>query len=291
MNLRKAERQQARIRMGLQGPSGSGKTMGALLVAYGMTNDWSKIAVIDTENNSSHLYAHLGDFNVLGLTVPYSPELYIEAIRTCEDAGMEVIIIDGVSHEWDGTGGILETHGNMIGNSFTNWSKLTPRHNQFINAMLSTSCHLINTIRSKQDYVLAEKNGKMVPEKIGMKGVQREGMDYELTLVLEIDIKQNVTATKDRTGLFMNKPEFKLSIEIGSKILEWCQRGVNEDTVKELIHRSLNVQSLREIFNAYPEFQVLLNEEFQAKKKELINSKIETTTPKQKAIKHEKVKN
>lgn len=291
MNLRKAERQQARIRMGLQGPSGSGKTMGALLVAYGMTGIWSKIAVIDTENNSSHLYAHLGDFNVLSLAVPYSPERYIEAIRTCEEAGIEVIIIDSISHEWDGTGGILETHGNMIGNSFTNWAKLTPRHNQFINAMLSTSCHLINTIRSKQDYVLSEKNGKMVPEKIGMKGVQREGMDYELTLVLEIDIKQNVTATKDRTGLFMNKPEFKLSEEIGSKILAWCQRGVNEDSIKALIQRSNDVQSLREIFNSYPEFQVLLNEEFQAKKKELLNSNLETITTKSKPIKNEKVKN
>ncbi|MBC8052150.1 MAG: AAA family ATPase [Sphingobacteriaceae bacterium] len=270
MNLRKAERQQARIRMGLQGPSGSGKTMGALLVAYGITSDWNKIAVIDTENNSADLYAHLGPFNVLSLSAPYSPERYIQAVQSCEQAGMEVIIIDSISHEWEGTGGILETHSNMIGNSFTNWSKLTPRHNQFINAMLSSKCHVIGTIRSKQDYVLAEKNGKMVPEKVGLKGVQREGMDYELTLVLEIDIKQNVTATKDRTGLFMNKPEFKLNSDTGIQILEWCKRGIDETAVKEMIERSNDVQSLREIFNSYPEFQVILNENFQARKKALV---------------------
>ena len=271
MNLRRAERQQARIRMGLQGPSGSGKTMGALLVAFGITNNWSKVAIIDTENNSADLYAHLGNFNVLSLSAPYSPERYIEAIQSCEEAGMEVIIIDSISHEWEGQGGILETHSNMIGNSFTNWAKLTPRHNQFIMKMLSCRSHIIATVRSKQEYVLSEKNGKMVPEKIGLKGVQREGMDYELTLVLEIDIKQNVTATKDRTSLFMNKPEFKLSSETGLKILEWCKRGVNETDVKTMIRKSKDVQSLREIFNSYPEFQIILNENFQARKKALMN--------------------
>ena len=271
MNLRRAERQQARIRMGLQGPSGSGKTMGALLVAFGITNNWSKIAIIDTENNSADLYAHLGNFNVLSLSAPYSPERYIEAIQSCEEAGMEVIIIDSISHEWEGQGGILETHSNMIGNSFTNWAKLTPRHNQFITKMLSCRSHIIATVRSKQEYVLSEKNGKMVPEKIGLKGVQREGMDYELTLVLEIDIKQNVTATKDRTSLFMNKPEFKLSSETGLKILEWCKCGVNETDVKTMIRKSKDVQSLREIFNSHPEFQIILNENFQARKKALMN--------------------
>jgi len=263
--------------------------MGALLVAYGLTGNWSKVAIIDTENNSSHLYADLGNYNVLSLSAPYAPERYIEAINHCEDSGMEVIILDSMSHEWDGTGGILETHSNMLGNSFTNWAKLTPRHNQFINVMLSSKCHIIGTIRSKQDYVLAEKNGKMVPEKVGLKGVQREGMDYELTLVLEIDIKQNVTATKDRTGLFMNKPEFKLSADYGVKILEWCKRGVSEESVKELIDRSNDVQSLRQIFNSYPEFQVLLNNEFQEKKKLLLNP-MPSNVGKYKTVKNEKAK-
>lgn len=285
MNLRKAERQQARIRLGLQGPSGSGKTMGSLFIAYGLTGDWSRIVVIDTENNSADLYAHLGDYNVLSLSTPYSPERYIQAIQTCEQAGMEVIIIDSISHEWEGTGGILETHSNMIGNSFTNWAKLTPRHNNFINAILSSKCHIIATIRSKQDYVLSEKNGKIVPEKVGLKGVQREGMDYELTLVLEIDIKQNVTATKDRTGLFMNKPEFKLTSDTGKQILEWCKRGVDEIAVKSMIARSNDIQSLRDIFNSYPEFQILLNEEFQSRKKALIEPQPEITTTKKKTAK------
>lgn len=131
MELRKAERKQAKIKLGLQGPSGSGKTYSALLLAYGLVQDWAKVAVIDTENHSADLYAHLGDYRVLPLNRPYTPERYIQAIQACEDASMEVIIIDSITHEWDGAGGILETHGNMTGNSFTNWNKVTPRHNAF----------------------------------------------------------------------------------------------------------------------------------------------------------------
>ena len=62
MELQKAERKQAVIKMGLQGPSGSGKTYSALLLAYGLVKDWDKVAVIDSENHSADLYAHLGDY-------------------------------------------------------------------------------------------------------------------------------------------------------------------------------------------------------------------------------------
>ena len=97
MNLQKAERKQAVIKLALQGPSGSGKTYRSLLLARGLAGDWNKIAVIDTENNSSHLYSHLGSFNILSLCEPVSPERYIESLETCEKAGMSVIIIDSIS--------------------------------------------------------------------------------------------------------------------------------------------------------------------------------------------------
>jgi hypothetical protein len=255
MELRKAERRQAKIKMGLQGPAGSGKTMSALLLAFGMTGDWSKVAVIDTENNSADLYAHLGNFHVLPLAQPFSPERYIEAIDVCEKANIEVVIIDSISHEWEGTGGVLDIHGAMIGNSFTNWAKVTPRHNAFVQKILQTPCHIIATIRSKQDYVLSEKNGKMVPEKVGLKGVTREGVDYEMTLVFELDLKHQATATKDRTGMFMDKPQFQISKQTGERISYWCQSGKSVDSVINLIKAATTIEQLREILKQYPEYR------------------------------------
>lgn len=226
MQLRKATRTKTKLRIGLAGVSGSGKTYSALLMASGLTK-WKKIAVIDTENGSADLYDHLGDFNVLRLESPYSPERYIEAITTCEQAGMEVIILDSMSHEWDGKGGILDMHNSMAGNSFTNWGKLTPRHNRFIEKMLSSSAHVIATMRSKQDYVLQEKNGKQVPEKVGLKAVTRDGVDYEFTLVFDLDIKHMAESSKDRTGLFMDKPQFHISKETGELLKSWSEKGLD----------------------------------------------------------------
>lgn len=219
MQLQTSSRTQARIKMALNGCSGSGKSYSALLLAYGMTNNWANIAVIDSENGSSHLYAHLGPYNVLSLGEPYTPEKYIEAIILCEQSGMEVLILDSISHCWEA---LLEYHANLQGNSFQNWGKVTPRQSAFMQKILSSPCHIISTMRSKQDYVLNEKNGKMVPEKVGLKAVQRDGVDYEMTIVLDLDLMHNAKASKDRTGLFMGKAEFTITPETGKQILNWC---------------------------------------------------------------------
>jgi len=273
MKIRKAERKQAKIRLGLQGPSGSGKTYGALLIAHGLVGNWSKIAVIDTEFRSADLYAHIGDYNVLNLEKPFSPERYIQAIEFCEKAEMEVIIIDSITHEWES---ILEIHGNMVGNSFTNWSKLTPRHNAFVNSILQSKCHVISTVRAKQDYVLTEKNGKHVPEKVGLKGITRDGMDYEFTVVLDIDIKHNCSASKDRTGLFMDKPAFIIKESIGKTILDWCNSGIKADDVLSKIKECSTEEDLRKLYNQYPDFQSLLKAEFTKRKEALNNLNLQT---------------
>ncbi len=236
-NLRKATRQKAKIRLGLSAVSGGGKTYTALLIAYGICGDWSKVAVIDTENNSADLYAHLGSYSVLPITAPYTPESYIKAIKECEDAEMEVIIIDSITHEWDGKGGILDIHNSMTGNSFTNWAKLTPRHQSFIDAILQSKCHVITTVRRKQDYEMTNEGGKLKVEKAGLKEVTREGFEYELTVNLELDTKHNATSSKDRTGLFMDKPAFVPTVATGQMIAEWCESGVD---TKELIKDAIS---------------------------------------------------
>lgn len=272
MKLQIAERRQAKIKMALQGPSGSGKTMGALQIAYGLCQNWDRIAVIDTENYSASLYAHLGQYLVLNITAPFTPEKYIEAIQTCMNAGVEVIIIDSISHEWEGSGGILDVHSNMTGNSFTNWGKLTPRHNAFVQAILQSPVHIIATIRSKQDYVLSERNGKQVPEKVGLKGVTRDGMDYECTIVFDIDIKHNTIASKDRTGLFMDKPEFRITPKTGEQILSWCQQGTAkspEDLLAEQIELCKTYDELKMLYTNNPGFQASMGHLFSKRKVEL----------------------
>ena len=276
MNLRQSSKKQAKIKMAIQGCAGSGKTYSSLLLAYGISNDWSKIAVIDSENNSADLYSHLGGYNVLSLQGNFSPENYIEAIEICEKAGMEVIIIDSMSQCWDY---LLECHSNMQGNSFTNWGKITPRQNAFVQKILQSKCHIICTLRTKQDYVLSEKNGKMVPEKVGLKSVMRDGIDYEFTIVFDVDMKHNVIASKDRTGLFMGKTEFVISQSIGKRILEWCNDGVSVENVKALIHQAKSVEELNEIYHNYPDWYPLLTSDFMNKKSLLKLQEQKTNIP------------
>ena len=235
LHLRQSTRKQAKIKLALQGCAGSGKTYSALLLAYGMTADWSKIAVIDSENGSADLYAHLGTYNVVSLGGDYSPENYIEAITLCENAGMDVIIVDSISQCWDY---LLDFHASLQGNSFANWAKVTPRQNAFVQKILQSAVHIICTMRTKQDYVLNEKNGKMVPEKVGLNAMQRDGMDYEFTVVLDIDLKHHVQASKDRTGLFMGRPEFTITPKVGQAILNWCDLNPQQPIVQPQIPRT-----------------------------------------------------
>ncbi|WP_075350499.1 AAA family ATPase [Algoriphagus marinus] len=283
-NLRVSKRSQARIRVCLQGPSGSGKTYSSLLLAFGLTGNWSKIAVIDTENQSADLYASLGQYNVIAVGSPQTPEKYVEAIQICEKAGMEAIIIDSISHEWET---LLDIHANLPGNSFNNWAKITPRHNALLNKILSSPAHVIATVRSKQDYVLTDKNGKMVPEKVGLKGVQRDGLEYDFTLVFDVNIKHQAIASKDRTGLFVDHPEFTINENTGKQIKDWCEenspsensntpKSLLDDFEKELqfidaIQNCKNMDELIKLFNNNPDLQQPYKEEFVTKKNDLLN--------------------
>lgn len=249
--IRKATRQKAKIRLGLSAVSGGGKTYSALLIASGMTT-WDKIGIIDTEH-SADLYSHLGEYSVLTLEAPYSPERYIEAIKACEEMGMEVIIIDSITHEWDGEGGCLAIQ-DQLGGRYQDWAKVTPRHQAFINTIIRSKCHIITTVRRKQDYdMTTDGNGKAKVEKVGLKEITREGFEYELTLNLEMDTKHNATASKDRTGLFMGKPAFVPTKETGEAILQWCESGVDpvEDAIAKLIVCD-NVADLKDLKNMLP---------------------------------------
>lgn len=223
--FKKAERKRVKLRLAIEGPSGSGKTMTALLLAQGLVPG-GKYAVIDTENDSASLYAHLCDFDAASLQPPYTPERYVTLIKQAEKE-YDVIIIDSASHEWSGQGGCLEIHDTMPGNSFTNWAHVNPRHDAFIQAILQAKCDVICTMRSKESYVIEQNSkGKQEPKKVGAEAIQRQGVNYEFSLVLTMDVTHQATSTKDRTGLFPVNHWFTPSIETGKQLREWRESGV-----------------------------------------------------------------
>jgi len=232
LQLRKATRKQVKLRLNLSAPSGAGKTYSALRMAYGIVGDWSKIAVIDTENSSASLYSHLGEFLTIDLTPPFSPERYIEAIKTCENGGIECCIIDSSSHEWSGAGGCIESNDTLAaakyrGNSWSAWNETTPRHDKFVNTVLQSPMHVITCTRSKTETVMGDD--KKV-KKVGMKDIQRDGWEYELTVSLNIDRDTHLaTPSKDRTGLFEGKLPFLITEQTGQEIKKWCETGVDEE--------------------------------------------------------------
>lgn len=278
MQLQTAERKKAKIKMCFQGPSGSGKTYSSLLLAYGLCNDWEKVSVICTENHSSELYSHLGRYKVINMSSPFTPEKYIEAITICEKAGMKVLIIDSTTHEWEY---LLDYHSSLAGNSFTNWNKVTPRHNDFVRKILQSQCHIISTVRTKTDYVLTEKNGKTIPEKVGLKSVQRDSMEYEYTLVFDLDMKNFATASKDRTGLFFGKPSQVLNGTTGQLIAEWCNSGVavDVDYVSQRIVDTSSIHDLLALYQQYPQYKSILQNEYEKRKRQIMLTPQEPSSP------------
>lgn len=230
MEFTKATRKKAKLRLALSAPSGGGKTYSALLVAKGMGG---RTAVIDTEHGSASLYSNLFEFDTLELAPPYSPERFIEAIEAAEEAGYDTLILDSATHEWSGSGGVLELVDKVAatkyrGNSWSAWNDMTPRHRAFIDKLLRSPMHIIVTMRSKTETAQVEENGRKKVVKLGMKAEQRDGIEYEFTVTLDlIHDGHFAIASKDRTGLFMGRDPERLSEETGKRLIEWLDSGAD----------------------------------------------------------------
>lgn len=226
MLLRKAQKSISKLRIGLAGPSGSGKTYSALLLANGLTT-WDKICVIDTERQSADLYSDLGGYQVITLEKhEKTSQGYVSALEMAEKAGMEVIIVDSITHEWKSCLALQE----KLGGRWQDWAKVTPIHDRFIETMLGVNAHVITTVRSKSDYMMTQEGGKSTVQKVGLKQETREGFEYELTLSLDINIRHLASASKDRTGLFMDADPFVITQETGKTLKIWANSG--DDPVK-----------------------------------------------------------
>jgi len=232
--IRKAERTQVCPKIAISGPSGSGKTLSALMIAYGITKDWSKILVIDTENSSSELYSNadikglskkIGQFDVIPFGPPYAPERYVQAIQCAEQGNYQVVILDSLSHSWNGTGGALDKVNNSnSSNSYAAWKQVTPIFQRMIDAILQSKCTIICTMRAKQDYVMeTNEKGKQVPRKVGMAPIIRDGIEYEFTTVFDINLDHYGFTSKDRTGMFGG--QLIMDESIGTAFEQWRVSG------------------------------------------------------------------
>ena len=232
-------RKKAKLRLALTGVSGGGKTLGALFIAYGMTGDWSKVALIDTEHERARFYADrsdlgTGSFLYAPFSPPYSPDRYKQLVQ--EAAGIVgpdgVVIVDSLSHAWNNEGGVLdikEKIANQQGkNSYTAWSEAGKYQNDLINTILAVDCHTIVTMRSKMEYAMQENDrGKMAPVKIGLAPVQREDTEYEFDIVLTIGRDHIATASKDTT--FLDRFGQIITPELGEQLKNWLSDGVEPE--------------------------------------------------------------
>jgi hypothetical protein len=202
----KAIKQEAKLRLAIAGPSGSGKTYTALAVARDLCGD-KRVALVDTEHGSASKYADIFDFDVLEMEPPFHPDRFGRMIAEAQGAGYGVIVLDSLSHAWNGTGGLLEIVDQIAArssskNTFAAWKQGTPIYNHLIDSIIQSDIHVIATMRTKQDYILVEKekDGRkyQAPEKVGMAPIQRDGFEYEFDIVLTLDNENLGTVTKTR---------------------------------------------------------------------------------------------
>jgi hypothetical protein len=225
LQAKKAVRKQLKIKIALIGPSGAGKTYSALKLAKGFGG---KTLLGNTEGDRGYIYADEFEYDIVDIEAPFTPEKFIELIDYAEQNGYNTLIIDSGTHEWSGRGGLLETHDKMPGNSYTNWAKITPRHNAFVDRQLYSKCHIISCLRGKDQYVLEEnEKGKQAPKKVGLGADQRANYEYEMmaTLMIEQQTHQ-FTAVKDNTHLFENRYDV-LNEKDGINLIKWAESGAD----------------------------------------------------------------
>lgn len=214
------------LRVALVGPPGSGKTFTALRLATEM--GYQKVGIIDTENRSARRYARSFSQRFVSLELEsFSPRDYIGAIQAAVKAGVEVLVIDSLSHAWMGKGGVLEMvdqaarrqSRNGAANSFTGWREVTPEHNRLVEELIRAPLHLIVTMRVKTDYIVEkDAQGKSVPRKVGLAPIQRDGLEYEFDIVGDVSPEHELCITKTRysplAGAVIPKPGAELARDL-----------------------------------------------------------------------------
>jgi hypothetical protein len=218
-----AKRTDTHMRIALFGTSGCGKTYSALLLAKTLAKG-GKIAVIDTEDNSAALYDHITKFDTLILRPPYSPERYTKAIEMAVQKGYSALIIDSLTHVWTGEGGILDIVGKtnkVEKDQREGWRNATPRYEHLLETIKTSPIHTICTVRTKTKLLENKETKKL--EKHNDEPIMRDGIEYEFTTVLDIDISHLARASKDRTEIFDTIEPQYITEKTGQLFLNWLE--------------------------------------------------------------------
>ena len=243
IDFKEVTRAKSKARIAVVGPSGSGKTVSSLYLAYGITGDWSKVALIDTEHERGRFYAERSDLNTgkflyASMQPPYTPDKYIDYVHSAAKAVGEngVVIVDSFSHCWNNEGGLLDIKAEIAKkpgkNDYSAWDEAGKIQNNLVNAILSENCHTIVTMRTKMAYAMElNDKGKNVPVKIGLEPVQRDNVEYEFDMCFQIDRQHIACLSKDTT--FLDNWTGVITPELGKQLGEWLDEGVDMPRCKD----------------------------------------------------------
>ena len=223
--FKKATRTKVKLKLGITGPSGSGKTEGALHMARQLVGTEGRIALADTENDSASLYADRHEFDTLSIGAPYLSKKFTEAIDAAVEAKYDLLIIDSLTHQWAGAGGILdrkaeeERRNPKLG--FALWAKYKDEHRRFMAHLLAAPIHIISCLRAKQEHV--QEGSKVI--KLGLAPVTGEDAEYEFSVLFELNMEHRAHPSKDRSRLFDGRTIDLITDKPGRSLAEWLAAG------------------------------------------------------------------
>lgn len=238
MQIRKAVRKAIPAIICLYGKSGGGKTYSALKLAQGLVGK-DRICLIDTENGRASHYADEFDFDIIDLCPPFSPARYIQAIKTAQDNGYKAIVIDSISHEWEGMGGCLEMAEGKTG--LLAWAKPKEQHRKMMNMLLQFKSHIIFCARAKDNLEQVKVDGKTEVINKGLIQIQEKNFPFEMLITLRMQDKGKVVIEKCIKGL---EESLKINDYInenhGKIIADWINKGEEVDFKLKSLHSTGN---------------------------------------------------
>lgn len=241
LQIRPAQREGARLVIGLAGQSGSGKTYTAIKLAYGLAGgDGTKVGFLDSENRRGSLYADIvkTPFLIGDLIAPFSPARYTEAIREFQAAGVEVLVIDSISHEWEGTGGCEEIANNSP-NKVIGWANAKAQHKRMMNVLLQSDMHVIVCIRAKEKVDFSDPKN---PKAMGVQPICEKNFMFEMTASLMMEDRgytQRITKVPDDLLPILGRTEGYITEEDGAALAAWVNGAKITDKTVEFNRNAL----------------------------------------------------